>query len=165
MASSCWLWSTTNRKILTLKDLLQHYIDHRRQVVTRRTQFELRRAEARAHILEGLRLVARNLDEVIAIIRRSESREEAKERLMRHFKLSEQQADAILNMQLGQLTRLDQQRLREEYETLIKRIEELQAILRNPKQVDFIIKQELQEVKAPICRPTPNSHCRASRRR
>jgi DNA gyrase subunit A len=134
-------------KILTLKDLLQHYIDHRRQVVTRRTQFELRRAEARAHILEGLRLVARNLDEVIAIIRRSESREEAKERLMRHFKLSEQQADAILNMQLGQLTRLDQQRLREEYEALIKRIEELQAILRSPKQVDFIIKQELQEVK------------------
>jgi DNA gyrase subunit A len=134
-------------KILTLKDLLQHYIDHRRQVVTRRTQFELRRAEARAHILEGLRLVARNLDEVIAAIRRSESREEARERLMRQFKLSEQQADAILNMQLGQLTRLDQQRLREEYEALIKRIEELQAILRSPKQVDFIIKQELQEVK------------------
>ncbi len=134
-------------KVLTLKDILQHYIDHRRQVVTRRTQFELRKAEARAHILEGLRLVARNLDEVIAIIRRSESREEARERLMRHFKLSEQQADAILNMQLGQLTRLDQQRLREEYEALIKRIEELQAILRNPRQVDFIIKQELQEVK------------------
>ncbi len=134
-------------KILTLKDILQHYIDHRRQVVTRRTQFELRKAEARAHILEGLRLVARNLDEVIAIIRRSESRDEARERLMRHFKLSEQQADAILNMQLGQLTRLDQQRLREEYEALIKRIEELQAILRNPKQVDLIIKQELQEVK------------------
>lgn len=134
-------------KVLTLKEILQHYIDHRRQVVTRRTQFELRRAEARAHILEGLRLVARNLDEVIALIRRSESREEAKERLMRHFKLSEQQADAILNMQLGQLTRLDQQRLREEYEALIKRIEELQAILRNPKQVDFIIKQELQEIK------------------
>ena len=133
--------------VLTLKDLLWHFLDHRRQVVTRRTQFELRRAEARAHILEGLRLVARNLDEVIAIIRRSESREEAKERLMRHFKLSEQQADAILNMQLGQLTRLDQQRLREEYEALIKRIEELQAILRSPKQVDFIIKQELQEVK------------------
>jgi DNA gyrase subunit A len=140
-------------KILTLKDLLQHYIDHRRQVVTRRTQFELRRAEARAHILEGLRLVARNLDEVIAIIRRSESREEAKERLMRHFKLSEQQADAILNMQLGQLTRLDQQRLREEYEALIKRIEELQAILRSPKQVDFIIKQELQEVKRQFADP------------
>jgi DNA gyrase subunit A len=140
-------------KILTLKDLLQHYIDHRRQVVTRRTKFELRRAEARAHILEGLRLVARNLDEVIAIIRRSESREEAKERLMRHFKLSEQQADAILNMQLGQLTRLDQQRLREEYETLIKRIEELQAILRSPKQVDFIIKQELQEIKRQFADP------------
>jgi len=134
-------------KILTLKDILQHYIDHRRQVVTRRTQFELRKAEARAHILEGLRLVARNLDEVIAIIRRSESREEARERLMRHFKLSEQQADAILNMQLGQLTRLDQQRLREEYEAFIKRIEELQAILRNQRQVDLIIKQELQEVK------------------
>lgn len=134
-------------KILTLKDLLQHYLDHRRQVVTRRTQFELRRAEARAHILEGLRLVARNLDEVISLIRRSESREEARERLMRQFKLSEQQADAILNMQLGQLTRLDQQRLREEYETLIKRIEELQAILRNPRQVDLIIKQELQDVK------------------
>ncbi|MFN3420594.1 MAG: DNA gyrase subunit A, partial [Armatimonadota bacterium] len=134
-------------KVLTLKEILQHYLDHRRQVVTRRTQFELRRAEARAHILEGLRLVARNLDEVIALIRRSESREEAKERLMRRFNLSDQQADAILNMQLGQLTRLDQQRLREEYEALIKRIEELQAILRNPKQVDFIIKQELQEVK------------------
>ncbi|GBC97756.1 DNA gyrase subunit A [bacterium HR17] len=134
-------------KILTLKDILQHYLDHRRQVVTRRTQFELRRAEARAHILEGLRLVARNLDEVIALIRRSESREEARERLMRQFKLSEQQADAILNMQLGQLTRLDQQRLREEYEALIRRIEELQSILRSPKQVDFIIKQELQEVK------------------
>ncbi len=140
-------------RVLTLKDMLQHYLDHRRQVVTRRTQFELRRAEARAHILEGLRLVVRQLDEVIAIIRRSESREEARERLMRQFKLTEQQADAILNMQLGQLTRLDQQRLREEYEALIKRIEELQSILRSPRQVDLIIKQELQEVKRQFADP------------
>ncbi len=134
-------------QVLSVKDLLQHFLDHRRQVVTRRTQFELRRAEARAQILEGLRVVVRNLDEAIALIRRSESREEARERLMRHFKLSEQQANAILDMQLGQLTRLDQQRLKEEYEALIKRIEELQAILRNPRQVDLIIKQELSDVK------------------
>lgn len=140
-------------KILTLKDLLQHYLDHRRQVVTRRTQFELRRAEARVHILEGLRLVAQNLDEVITIIRRSESREEAKERLMRRFKLSEQQVEAILEMQLGQLTRLDQQRLRDEYEALIKRIEELQSILRDPRQVDLIIKQEALEVKRQFADP------------
>jgi len=140
-------------RILSLKEILQHYLDHRRQVVTRRTRFELQRDKARAHILEGLRLVARHLDEVIALIRRSESREEARERLMRQFQLTEQQADAILNMQLGQLTRLDQQRLRDEYEALIKRIEELQAILRNPRQVDFLLKQELQEIKRQFADP------------
>lgn len=139
--------SENEPKVMSLKEIIQHFVNHRRHVITRRTQFELRKAEARAHILEGLRLIVRNLDEAIALIRRSDSRDEARERLMRRFKLSEQQANAILDMQLGQLTRLDQQRLREEYETLIKRIEELQSILRYPRQVDLILKQELSEVK------------------
>lgn len=139
--------SDNEPKVLSLKGIAQAFLDHRRKVIVRRTRFELRRAEARAHILEGLRLVVQNLGEVIALIRHSESREEARERLMGRFNLTERQANAILDMPLGQLTRLDQQKLRDEYEALIKRIEELSAILRNPRRVDLILKQELQEVK------------------
>jgi len=134
-------------KILTLKEMLLHFLEHRKQVVRRRTEFELRRAEARAHIVEGLRVVAQNIDEAIRLIRKSEDRDDARQRLMRQFKLSEQQANAVLDMPLGRLTRLDQQALKDEYRELIKQIEYLRGLLRHPRQLMEVIKEELKSVK------------------
>ena len=132
-------------KILTLKDCLLHYIDHRKTVVLRRTKFELDKAEARAHILEGLIIAIDNIDEVIQIIR--SSYDDAKERLMERFKLTEIQAQAILDMQLKRLSGLQREKLEEEYAELMKLIAHLKEILASDKLVYDIIKDELLEMK------------------
>ena len=132
-------------KILTLKDCLLHYIDHRKTVVLRRTKFELDKAEARAHILEGLIIAIDNIDEVIQIIR--SSYDDAKERLMERFKLTEIQAQAILDMQLKRLSGLQREILEEEYAELMKLIAHLKEILASDKLVYDIIKEELLEMK------------------
>ena len=132
-------------KILTLKDCLVEYIDHRKSVVLRRTKFDLDKAEARAHILEGLLIAIDNIDEVIQIIRNSY--DDAKERLMERFKLTDIQAQAILDMQLKRLSGLQREKLEEEYAELMKLIEHLKAILASEKLVYDIIKEELLEMK------------------
>ena len=132
-------------KILTLKQCLEYYIAHRKDVILKRTQFELDKALARAHILEGLRIAIDNIDEVIAIIRASY--DDAKERLMEKFNLSEIQAQAILDMKLRTLSGLQREKIEEEYNQLMKLIEHLRAILASEKLVYDVIKEELDEVK------------------
>ena len=132
-------------KILTLRQCLDEYIKHRKTVILRRTKFELDKAEARAHILEGLLIAIDNIDEVIKIIR--ESYDDAKERLIERFKLSDIQAQAILDMQLKRLSGLQREKLEEEYAELMKLIAHLKEILANEKLVYDIIKEELLEIK------------------
>ena len=132
-------------KVLTLRQCLDEYIKHRKVVIIRRTKFELEKAEARAHILEGLLIAIDNIDEVIKIIR--ESYDDAKERLIERFKLSDIQAQAILDMQLKRLSGLQREKLEEEYAELMKLIAHLREILANEKLVYDIIKEELLEIK------------------
>ena len=132
-------------KILTLKECLEEYIKHRREVILRRTQFELEKAEARAHILEGLLIAIDNIDEVIKIIR--ESYDDAKERLIERFKLTDIQAQAILDMQLKRLSGLQREKLEEEYAELMKLIAYYKEILSSESLVFDIIKQELIEIR------------------
>ena len=132
-------------KILTLRQCLDHYIEHRKHVILRRTQFELDKALARAHILEGLKIALDNIDEVINIIR--SSYDDAKERLMERFGLSEIQAQAILDMRLKTLSGLQREKIEEEYNELMKLIEHLREILNSEKLVFDIIKEELLEIK------------------
>lgn len=132
-------------KILTLRQCLEHYINHRKEVILRRTQFELDKALARAHILEGLRIAIDNIDEIINIIR--SSYDDAKERLMKRFNLSDIQAQAILDMRLKTLSGLQREKIEEEYNELLKLIEHLRAILGSEKLVFDIIKEELTAIK------------------
>ena len=132
-------------KILTLRQCLDHYIAHREQVITRRTKFELDKALARAHILEGLKIALDNIDEVINIIR--SSYDDAKERLMKRFGLSDIQAQAILDMRLKTLSGLKREKIEEEYNELMKLIAHLREILANEQLVLDIIKEELLEIK------------------
>jgi DNA gyrase subunit A len=134
-------------EVLTLRDMLFHYISHREEVVTRRTRYELRKAEERAHILAGLEIALANLDEVIAIIRQSADGQQARERLMDRFNLDEIQARAILDMRLERLTSLERDKIIEERRTLLKEIEYLRAVLTSEKMILGIVKQELEEVK------------------
>lgn len=134
-------------KTLTLKEMLEAFIDHRHDVVTRRTQFELRKARERAHILEGLIIASQNIDEVINIIRSSASTEEARTRLSERFDLSEAQTAAIVEMRLKQLTGLEQDKLRANYEELMAEIAHLEEILNNPVVCWNLIKDELNEVR------------------
>jgi len=133
-------------KICTLKQLMQVYIAHRKEVVVRRTKFELRKARDRAHILEGLKIALANLDAIIKLIRKSKSEEEAKEGLIKQFKLSAIQAQAILEMQLRRLTALERIKIEQEYLEMIKRIAELEAILDSEAKVLAIVKGELMDV-------------------
>lgn len=135
-------------RLLTLKRLLQEYIDHRREVIRRRTEFDLDKARARAHILEGLKIALDNLDAVITTIRNSRSRDNARMNLMNGFALSEAQANAILEMQLGRLAALERQRIEEEYREVIQLIGELEDILANPRKILHLIKQDLADLKA-----------------
>lgn len=134
-------------RVLNLKQVLQNYINHRRDVIVRRTRYELYRAQQRAHILEGLQVVVRFLDEIIRIIRQSENSEVARRALMRRFGFTQIQAEAILSMQLRQLTALEQQRLEDEYKSLLQEIAYLEDILVDERRVAQIIKQELKELK------------------
>ena len=134
--------------LLNLKELIHHFVEHRHDVVVRRTTYELRKAEERAHILEGLIIASDNIDEVIALIRASSNADEAREKLIQRFKLSEIQAKAIVEMRLRQLTGLEQDKLRTEYDELLKTIEDLKDILDKKERRMEIIKEELIEVKA-----------------
>src|SRR5690625_3274269 len=134
-------------KVLTLKQCLQHYLDHQIVIIKRRTAFELRRAEARAHILEGLRIALDHLDEVISLIRNSETTDIARNGLIERFNLSEKQAQAILDMRLQRLTGLEREKIEEEYAELLKLIEELKAILADEEKVLEIIREELTDIK------------------
>jgi DNA gyrase subunit A len=134
-------------RILPLKRALQVYIEHRRQVITRRTQFELEKAEQRAHILEGLLIALTNLDAVIQTIRQSPDAEVARDRLMKRFKLTEAQAQAILDMQLRRLAALERQKIEEEHAQLLKTIDYLEDLLANPHKILGLIKEDVLDVK------------------
>jgi DNA gyrase subunit A len=134
-------------KVLNLKQLLSYFIDHRRLIVRRRTQFDLDRALKRAHILEGLRIAIQAINQIIKTIRESKSTPEARAALMDNFRLSEIQAQAILEMQLQRLTALERDKIESEYQALLKDIENYRAILASEKMIDGIIKNELQGIK------------------
>lgn len=135
-------------KILSLKEILANYIEHQQEVVTRRTRFDKEKAEARAHILEGLRIALDHIDEIIAIIRGSNTDDEAKTTMMDRFKLSDRQAQAILDMRLRRLTGLERGKIESEYQELLKLIEDLKDILARPERVLEIILTELKEIAA-----------------
>lgn len=134
-------------QLLNLKELIHYFVEHRHEVVVRRTKYELRKAEERAHILEGLIIASDNIDEVIKLIRASSNAEEARNKLIERFKLSEIQARAIVEMRLRQLTGLEQDKLRAEYEEIKKTIEDLKDILARKERRMEIIKDELQVIK------------------
>jgi len=134
-------------EVLNLKQILDAFVEHRREVVVRRTAFQLRKAEERAHILEGLKIALDHLDAVIQLIRRSQSPEVARNGLMRQFELTEIQANAILDMKLQRLTQLERNKLIEEYQELLKRMEYLRSVLGSEALVRKIIKEELQAIK------------------
>ncbi len=134
-------------KLLNLKELILHFVNHRHEVVTRRTQYLLRKAEERAHILEGLIIASDNIDEVIALIRASSNADEAREKLIKRFELSDLQAKAIVEMRLRQLTGLEQDKLRSEFDDLMKTIEDYKDILDKKERRMGIIRDELIEVR------------------
>jgi DNA gyrase subunit A len=134
-------------EVLNLKQILHHFLEHRREVVVRRTAFELRKAEERAHILEGLKIALDHLDAVIALIRASQSPDEARAGLMRQFSLSQIQATAILDMRLQRLTQLERTKLVEEYQEVLKQIEYLKSVLASEALVRSIIKDELTQIR------------------
>ena len=133
-------------QMLNLKDMLKYFVEHRHDVVVRRTKFELKKAEERAHILEGLIVASDNIDKVIKLIRSSKNADEARQKLINEFKLSEIQAKAIVEMRLRQLTGLEQDKLRSEFEELMKTIADLKDILSNQNRRMDIIKSELKEI-------------------
>lgn len=134
-------------KVLALKEMLFHYLEHQKVVIVRRTKFELQKAEARAHILEGLRIALDHIEEIISIIRGSRNGEEAKPQLMERFSLSEKQAQAILDMRLVRLSGLEREKIEEEYNELQKLINELRAILDDEEKVVAIVREELLDIK------------------
>ena len=134
-------------KMLNLKDMISHFVNHRHEIVTRRAKYELKKAEERAHILEGMIIASDNIDEVISLIKSSNNAEEAKSKLIEKFNLSDVQAKAIVEMRLRQLTGLEQDKLRTEYDELQKTIEDLKDILEKKIRRMQIIKDELHEIK------------------
>jgi len=140
-------------KILTLREILDRFLDHRKEIVTRRCIFELKKAEARAHILEGLKIALENLDEVIQIIKSSENSPTAKGRLMERFGLSDKQSQAILDMRLHRLTGLERDKILEEYRQILALIARLKEILASEVEIFKIIREELSEVKERFANP------------
>ena len=134
-------------RTLNLKEFLERFIDHRKEVVTRRTAYELRKAEERAHILEGLKIALDNLDQVIALIRKSKSPQEAKDGLLKQYELSEIQAQAILDMRLQRLTALERDKIVEEYTEVMGLIKKLKEILKSEKLIFQMIEDEIAEIK------------------
>ncbi|MDD3088564.1 MAG: DNA gyrase subunit A, partial [Candidatus Omnitrophica bacterium] len=149
-------------RVLTLKEMLEYFVKHRKQIIIARTKFDLAKAEERAHILEGLKIAIKNLDEVIKLIKKSKDPEAAKEGLMKKFGLSERQALAILAMRLQQLTNLETDRLEKEYLELIKLIEKLRGILSSERKVLEIIKEESLELKEKFNDPRRTEITRAA---
>ena len=135
-------------KTLNLKELIENYVTHRHEVVTRRTEYELKEAEKRSHILQGYIIALDNIDDVIELIKKSKSPEEAKNGLIKKYKLSEIQAKAILELRLSRLTALETDKLKEEYEELIKEIKRLQEILSTESVLVKVVKKELEEIKS-----------------
>ncbi|RUM34391.1 MAG: DNA gyrase subunit A [Archaeoglobus sp.] len=133
-------------KVLTLKEIIEYYIDHRREVIRRRTAFELRKAEERLHVVEGLKKAIENIEEVISLIKSSTSPTEAKNSLMKRFNISDRQAEAILQTRLQKLTSLEIEALFEEYKMLRRRINEYRSILSSPEKIDSIITKEVEEI-------------------
>ncbi|MDQ6826856.1 MAG: DNA gyrase subunit A [Candidatus Eremiobacteraeota bacterium] len=134
-------------RVLSLKGMLEHYITHRKDVITRRTQYDLRKAEERAHLLEGYRIALDHIDAIIKLIRASDTPDQARQGLMAHYKLSEIQANAIVDMRLRSLTGLERKKIEDEYEALLKTIAELQDILASPRRIAGILKTEAQDMK------------------
>jgi len=134
-------------EILSLSDVLKYFIKHREEVITRRTQFELEKAKDRAHILEGLMIALKNIDDVIATIKKSADREEARTNLIKKFKLSERQAIAILEMRLQTLAGLERKKIEDELKAILEMIKDLLAILKSPERLKAIIKKEFLELK------------------
>ncbi len=134
-------------RILDLKGMIFEYVRFQQEIIIRRSQFELEKAEARAHIIEGLLVALQNIDEVVEIIKKSKDPQEAKSKLMSRFSLSDKQAQAILDMRLQRLTQLETSKLQDEYSELLKLIEYLRGVLADPKKVDQIIIDELSEIK------------------
>jgi DNA gyrase subunit A len=135
-------------KVISLREALQHYVDFRREVITRRSKYELKQAKARAHILEGLRIALDNIDAVIKTIRESETAEVARKNLMSRFGLSQLQAQAILDMQLRRLAGLERQKIQDEYAEVVKTIAYLEDLLANPRRILALIKQEVTDLKS-----------------
>ncbi len=140
-------------QILNLKQILQYHIQHRKEVIVRRSQHELEKAKRRAHILEGLKIALKFLDKVVETIKKSKSPQQAKEALVKKFKLTEIQAQSILEMQLQRLTALERDKLNREYLELIKKIEELEGILSSEKKQEILIKEELKDLKEKFSDP------------
>jgi len=134
-------------KVLNLKQIIENYVSHRREIVRKRTIFELSQAQSRAHILEGLIIALDNIDEAIKLIKESKSTEQAREALISAFTLTKEQSNAILDMKLQRLTSLEQEKIKKEHSELIKLIEELKSILASAKRIDDIIKKELFELQ------------------
>jgi DNA gyrase subunit A len=134
-------------RVMTLIDVLNHYVEHRRGVLTRRTKFELKKAKDRAHILEGLKIALDNIDAVIETIKKSQSRDTAKVNLKAKFSLSDKQADAILEMKLSSLAALERQKIEDEYKEVLERIAYLEDLLAHPEKISALIKEDLLEVK------------------
>ncbi len=134
-------------RVLTLKRMMEHYVEHRRETITRRTQYDLAKAKERAHILEGLRIALEHLDEVIATIRKSRTVDSARSNLRRKFKLTEAQANAILEMQLRRLAALERKRIEDEYTETIKQIAYFEDLLANPRKILHLIKEDLEALK------------------
>ncbi|MBD3354751.1 DNA gyrase subunit A, partial [Candidatus Woesearchaeota archaeon] len=134
-------------KVLNLKDILEHYINHRRNIVRKRTKFDLKKAQDRDHILEGLLIALKNIDNTIRIVKESDNADEASKKLISSLDISEKQASAILDMKLQRLTGLEQDKIKKEHKSLIMLIEELQKILADENEILKIIKEELKELK------------------
>lgn len=135
-------------KTMGLKKMLEAFIDHRREVLRRRTQFELERAREREHILQGYLIALKDIDKIIQLIRNAESADAAKEKMMaRPWNMSDRQAQAVLDLQLRRLARLERSRIEEEYQELIKRINYLEDLLKNPRKIDYLIRDDMKELK------------------
>ena len=134
-------------KVLPLKELMQKYIDHRKDVIEKRTRFELEKAEARAHILEGFKKALEHIDEIIDLIKKSKDTGEAKRKLIEKFEFTDIQAQAILDLKLARLTGLERKKIDDEYLELIKKIARYKAIVASPKEISLLIKEELENIK------------------
>ena len=150
-------------ELMTLKEILDHFLYHRQEIIVRRTRYDLRKAEERAHILEGLKIALDHLDEVVALIRQSKSPAEAKDRLMDTFDLTAIQAQAILDMRLQRLTGLERDKILEEYEDILKDIARFREILASERLVLDIIKDELDRNRRAVRGRPPDGNRRSDR--